>query len=432
MKVTLVRPGYGDLTEGYSLDDGRMEPLSLAILAGALPPDCDPVLCDERVAPVPIDDRTDLAAITVDTFTARRAYALADAYRARGVPVVLGGIHVSLAPEEAAAHADAIVIGDAEPVWREVIDDRRRGALRPRYHGPFGLPQGGVFPRRDLFRGKGYLPVSLVQFGRGCPFDCAYCAVSRFFDRQHHCRPVDEVIDEIARDDLRLVLFTDDNLTIDRPASRRLFAALRSRKIRWACQASVDIAKDPWLLEEMAESGCMGQLVGFESIEPDSLRWLRKPAGSRDFETYRSAIERFRAHGLLTWASFILGADHDTEESIRRTVEFAIESKFALAFFHILVPYPGTDLYARLAAEGRLLFEGRWWLHPDFRYNTATFLPKQLSPRELADLTVWANREFYSMSSIARRALEPRTNLRSVVNASVYARFNYLVRQTST
>jgi radical SAM superfamily enzyme YgiQ (UPF0313 family) len=409
-----------------------MEPLSLAILAGALPPDCDPVLCDERVAPVPVDDPTDLAAITVDTFTVRRAYALADAYRARGVPVVLGGIHVSLAPEEAEAHADAIVIGEAEPVWREVIEDRRRGALRPRYRGPFGPPQRGVLPRRDLFRGKGYLPVSLVQFSRGCPFDCAYCAVSRFFDRQHHYRPVEEVIEEIARDDLRLVLFTDDNLTIDRPASRRLFAALRSTRIRWACQASVDIAKDPWFLEEMAESGCLGQLVGFESIEPDSLRWLRKPAGGRDFEAYRSAIEQFRAHGLLTWASFMLGADHDTEDSVRRTVQFAIESKFALAFFHILVPYPGTDVYARLAAEGRLLFGGQWWLHPDFRYNTATFLPKQLSPRELADLTVWANREFYRPSSIARRALEPRTNMRSFLNASIYARFNYLVRQTST
>jgi radical SAM superfamily enzyme YgiQ (UPF0313 family) len=432
MRITLVRPGYGDMTKGYRLDEGRMEPLSLAILAGMLPPDCEPVLADERVAPIPLDAPTGLAAISIDTFTARRGYALADGYRARGVPVVIGGFHATLAPDEAALHADAVVVGDAEAVWREVVADARAGRLRRRYAGPFGPPQPGILPRRDLLRGHGYLPVSLVQYGRGCPFDCAYCAVASFFGRRHHVRPVEEVIAEIERDDLRLVLFADDNLTIDRPAARRLMAALRGRKVRWACQASVDIAQDPRLLDEMAESGCVGQLVGFEAIEPEELRWMRKPAGSRDFAVYQRAVERFREHGLLTWASFILGGDYDTEDSVRRTVQFAIESKFALAFFHVLVPYPGTDLYAQLAREERLRFEGRWWDHPDFRYNTATFLPRHFSPERLGELTVQANKAFYAWPSILSRALEPRTHLRSLRNAAIYARFNQLVRRTST
>lgn len=432
MRITLIRPGYGELIDGYRLDDGRMEPLALAILAGLLPPDCEPVLVDDRVEPVPFDAPTGLVAISVDTFTARRAYAIADQYRLRGVPVVLGGIHASLAPEEASAHADALVTGDGEGVWREVVEDARRRRLRPRYQGAFGPPQPGAFPRRDLFRGKGYLPVSLVQFGRGCPFDCAYCAVARFFDRRHHCRPVEDVIAEIERDDLRLVLFTDDNLTIDRPAVRRLMAALRGRGVRWACQASVDIAREPALLEEMAASGCLGQLVGFESIDPDSLAWLNKPAGGRDFATYQLAVRRFREHGLLTWSSFMLGADHDTEETVRRTVDFAIDAKFTLAFFHILMPYPGTELYRRLAAEGRLRFGGRWWLDEAFRYNAATFVPRHFSPERLTELTVGANKAFYAWPSILRRAFQAETHLRSLTRAAVFARFNYLVRQTST
>lgn len=432
MRVTLVRPGYGEMMEGYRLDDGRMEPLSLAILAGMLPPDCEPVLVDERAEPIPYDDPTGLVAISIDTFTARRGYAIADAFRARGVRVVLGGFHATLAPDEAAAHADAVVVGDCEPVWRAVVEDARAGRLRPRYAGPLGPPQPGVFPRRDLLKGKGYLPVSLVQFGRGCPFECSYCAVSSFFGRRHHVRPVEDVIAEIERDDLRLVLFADDNLTIDRPAARRLMAALKGRGIRWACQASVDIALDPRLLDEMAEAGCVGQLVGFEAIEAEELRWMRKPAGARDFAVYQQAVERFREHGLLTWASFILGGDYDTEDSVRRTVAFAIESKFALAFFHILVPYPGTDLYAQLEREGRLRFGGRWWDHPDFRYNTATFVPRHFTPERLGERVVQANRAFYAWPSILSRALEPRTHLRSLTNAAIYARFNQLVRRTST
>lgn len=432
MRVTLVRPGYGDLLDGYRLDDGRMEPLSLAILAGMLPEGDQPVLVDERAEPVPLDAPTDLVAITADTFTARRAYQLADEWRARGVPVVLGGVHPTILPEEAAAHADAIVVGDAEPVWRQVVEDARRQALRPRYRGAFGPPQPGVRPRRDLLRGKGYLPVSVVQFGRGCPFDCAYCAVSRFFEREHHCRPAAEVVEEIARDELRLVLFADDNLTVDRPAVRRLLAALKGRGVRWACQASVDIAKDPRLLDQMAEAGCVGQLVGFESIEPLSLGWLGRPEGMRSFETYQRAVEAFRRHGLLTWASFVLGADDDSEASIRRTVEFAIESRVTLAFFHILMPYPGTALHARLGSEGRLLFGGRWWLHPAYRYSAATFVPRRMAPDELSALCAWANREFYRIGSIARRALDLRTHLRSLANAVVFARFNLLVRATST
>ena len=432
MRLVLVKPGLGEVVDGYRLNEGRMEPLQLGILAALTPPDVEVSLYDDRMEAIPFDRPADLAAVTVDGITARRAYAISAEFRRRGVPVVLGGIHASLAPDEAALHADAVVVGDAEPVWASVIADARAGRLRPRYGGPFGEPQQGVLPRRDIFAGKGYLPVSLVQFSRGCPYHCTFCAVARYFRSEHHCRRVSEVVREIEEGGLRLVLFTDDNLTANRPAAAALCRALKPLGIRWASQVSVDVAQDPELLTLMAESGCIGQLVGFDAIDPDALRWMRKTPNLMEHDRYAHAVETLREHGFQVWASFMLGNDHDTEAGIRETVRFAIESRFTLAFFHILVPYPGTPLYARLRREGRLLYDGRWWLHPDFRYNRATFLPLHMTPEDLGRMTVWANREFYSARSMLLRLMDTKTNLGSLVKFLIYARFNLLVRRTST
>jgi radical SAM superfamily enzyme YgiQ (UPF0313 family) len=432
MKLMLIKPGIGDIIEGYRLNDGRMEPLQLGILAGLTPPDIEVVLYDERMEQIPFDKPADLVGVTVDSITARRAYAISDEFRMRGIPVVLGGIHVTLAPEEASLHADAIIRGDAEPVWADLIADARKGTMRRNYSAPFGEPQRGILPRRDLFKGKGYLPVSLIQFSRGCPFNCSFCAAARFFGSTHNCRQVEDVVREIEHDNLRLVLFTDDNLTANRSQAKALCRALKPLMVRWASQVSVDLVHDEELLELMAESGCMGQLIGFDSINPTSLRWMNKSPNLFGYDRYEKAVERLREYGFQVWASFILGNDHDSSESIRNTVRFAIDSKFALAFFHILVPYPGTALYARLQKEGRLLFDGRWWLHPKFRYNTATFVPQQLTPKELGEITVWANKEFYSARSIFLRSFDSKTNLGSIMKFLTYMRFNLLVRQTST
>ncbi len=432
MKLTLIKPAIGEIIEGYRLNDGRMEPLQLGILAAMTPPDIEVVLYDERLEGIPFEEPTDLVAITVDSITARRAYAISDAFRMRGIPVVLGGIHVTLAPEEASLHADAVVLNDAEPVWPDLISDARKGTMRQKYAAPFGDPQRGILPRRDLFKGKGYLPVSLIQFSRGCPFNCSFCAVSRFFGRVHHCRPVEDVVREIERDNLRFVLFTDDNLTANKSKAKDLCKALKPLKVRWASQASVDLVHDQELLELMAESGCMGQLIGFDSVNSRSLRWMEKTPNLVAYDGYEKAVERLREHGFQVWASFILGNDYDSPETIQNTVRFAIDSKFTLAFFHILVPYPGTVLYARLQKEGRLLFGGKWWLHPEFRYNTATFVPQQLTPEELGEITVWANKKFYSTRSVISRLFDSKTNLGSIMKFLAYVRFNLLIRQTST
>lgn len=432
MKLLLVKPGFGDIDEGYRLNDGRMEPLQLGIIAALTPPDIEVVLVDDRLEKIPFETSVDLVAITVDSITARRAYAISKRFRERGIPVILGGIHVTLLPEEASMHADAIVLGDAESAWGGLMRDFRAGKLARLYAGTFGEPQAGVIPRRDIFKGKGYLPISLIQFSRGCPFTCTFCAVARYFGSTHHCRKVEDVVREITHQDLRMVLFTDDNLTANRAMAKELCAALKPLRIRWASQTSIDVVQDPELLELMAESGCIGQLIGFDSTNPMSLRWMRKYPNLREYGHYEKAVECLRQFGFQVWASFMIGNDFDSRECIEETVRFAIESRFTLAFFHLLVPYPGTALYEELENAGRLLFGGKWWLHPNFRYNTATFLPRQMTPQELGEITVWANREFYSTRSIVSRMFDWETNLRTLMKCMMYVRFNLLIRKTST
>ena len=251
MKITLIRPNIGRLEHSLFVDEARMEPLALGVLAALTPPDVELALYDDRLEAVPYDEPTDLVAISVETFTARRAYEISAAFRQRGVPVILGGMHATLLPAEAAEHADSIYIGDAEFLWPQVVADACQGQLQPVYRAAGGPPQPGTLTRRDLFRGKRYLPLSLVQFSRGCRFACEFCAVSAYFDQRHHCRAVDETIREIEAQERPHVFFVDDNLLANPPAAKQLFRALIPLRIHWVSQASIDMTEDPELMELM-------------------------------------------------------------------------------------------------------------------------------------------------------------------------------------
>ena len=217
MKITLIKPTIGRREHSLYVDEGRMEPLMLGVLAGLTPPDIEVVLYDDRMEAIPYDEPTDLVAITVETYTARRAYEIAAEFRLRGVPVILGGMHVALLPEEAAMHADSIFVGDAETGWLQVLADARTQRLRRRYDGAPGIAQSGnVRPRRDLYAGKGYLPITLMQFSRGCRFACSFCAVSQYFGKKHYLRRIDEVVAEIESQPRHFIFFVDDNIRIVR------------------------------------------------------------------------------------------------------------------------------------------------------------------------------------------------------------------------
>ena len=425
MKITLIYPAIGNYE-----DEARMEPLSVGALAGLTPPDVEVALYDDRIEPIPFDEPTDLVGITVQIYSAKRSYQIAAEFRKRGVPVIMGGMHPTLIPEEALEHADSILINDAEGIWHQVLEDARRGRLRRIYRGEPHIPQPDTLTRRDLYKDGKYLPISLLQFGRGCRFTCTFCATSTYFTHTHYHRSIDRVLREIEDQKRKFIFFVDDNMISDIAAAKELFRALIPLKIRWVSQASINMTRDRELMSLMVKSGCLGNVIGFESINPSTLRGMKKNQNlSTGYEVYAKAIEVLRDYGLQTWAAFTVGHDGDTPDSIRRTLDFALENKFTFAAFNILLPYPGTPLYAKLQAENRLMFEGKWWLHPDYRYNHAAFHPSHMTADELTHWSFHARRNFNSISSILRRVTDFKTNMRNPLRFGVYLAYNPLFRK---
>jgi radical SAM superfamily enzyme YgiQ (UPF0313 family) len=407
-----------------------MEPLMLAVLAGMTPTDVEIALYDDRMEGIPYDEQTDLVGITVETYTARRAYEIASEYRKRGVPVILGGMHPTLLPEEAALHADSIFLGDAETMWHKVVEDARQGKLQKVYQGPPGVAQlDGATPRRDLFRGKGYLPMMLMQYSRGCHFACSFCAVSQYFDRKHYIRKIDEVLKEIEEEKRGFLFFVDDNIASDKKALKTLCRELIPLKVLWFSQASLDITRDDELMKLMADSGNVGNVMGFESITRASLRDAKKSPNLPRFSNYEHEVKVLREYGMQTWASFTLGYDNDTYDSILATMEFALKSRFTFAAFNILMPYPNTPIYRKLEQEGRHLFNGKWWLHPEYRFNQAAFVPMKMTPDELTSACHEIRQKFNSIPSLIQRFSDLKTNMRSLWSIAAYWKYTTLFRK---
>jgi radical SAM superfamily enzyme YgiQ (UPF0313 family) len=429
MKITFIKPNIGRREHSLYVDQGRMEPLMLGVLAGLTPPDVDVILYDDRMEEIPYDEQTDLVAITVETYTARRSYEIANAFRQRGVPVILGGMHATLLPEEASLHADSIFLGDAETLWPQVVEDARLGKLQKRYSGPPGVAQlGGIMPRRDIFKGKGYLPMALMQYSRGCRFACSFCAVSQYFDKKHYIRRIDEVLKEVAEQERKFVFFVDDNIASDKKALKELCRELIPIKLKWFSQASLDVTKDSELMRLMADSGCVGNVIGFESISQESLRETKKSPNLPGFSNYQNEVRILREHGMQTWAAFTLGYDNDTYDSILATMEFALENRFTFAAFNILMPYPNTPLYRKLEHEGRLLYDGKWWLHPEYRFNQAAFVPGRMTSEELTDACHAARKKYNSIPSLMYRFSDMKTNLRTLWSVAAYWKYTMLFR----
>jgi len=402
MRITLVRPNLGD----YRSSDA-MPPLAMGILA-ARAPHCKVTLYDEKVEPVPSGDRPDLAALSVETFTARRGYAIADAYRRRGVPVVMGGYHPTFLPDEALEHADAVVIGDAEGAWERLIADFEAGRMQPRYSGGNDAPLDDYRIDRSIYRGKNYGPVELVQFGRGCRFACDFCSIHSFYGTSLRVRPLDGLIAEIeSLPPGRLLFFVDDNLFGRKSDFLALLDALTPMKRRWSCQISIDVARDETMLDRMAKAGCSFALIGFESLNEASLEQMHKGWNSAS-GSYGRVVRALHQRNIGVYGMFIFGYDADTKESIERTLEFALESRLELANFNPLTPTPGSALYERLLGEGRLL-SPKWWLDPEYRYGDAIFEPRGMRAQELTDGVFEARRRFYSWGSIGSRVMQSGT-----------------------
>ncbi len=431
MTLTLIKPNIGRKGHSMYVDEGRMEPLQLGILAALTPAHVTVKLYDDRCEEIPYDEKTDLVAITVETFTARRAYEICREYQKRGVKVIMGGMHITLIPEEALEIADSIITGDAEDVWAGMISDAENGKLKRRYDAkPHAIPQEGVITRRDLFEGKGYLPITLLQFSRGCRYGCKFCASSAYFKATQYCREVEDVVKEIKSQKRKLLFFVDDNIVSDKEKAKQLFRALIPLKVRWVSQGSIDMLEDDELMRLMVKSGCLGHVIGFESINPNNISSMSKEANKkRVLNEYKDEIAKLRSWGLQTWAAFTVGHDEDTLESIKKTCEFAVNNKFTFAAFNILMPYPNTPLYEKMESEGRLLYGGKWWLNENYRFNYASFLPKNMTADELTEVSFGARAKFNSRSSIFKRALDIKTNMRSPYRFITYLLYNPLFRK---
>jgi len=407
LRVKFILPALTEATSPYwrPIKYSLFPPLGLATLAAYLRPDDDAVIIDEHVDQVACPDTgdcPDLVAIQVYITNARRAYALADAYRAKGVFVVLGGLHVTALPDEAAAHADAIFLGPGEQTFPQFLDDFRSGRPLRRYVSTSGRTLDRLPPiRRDLIHRRMYLVPNSIVVTRGCPQHCDFCYKDAFFEggRSFYTQRVDDALAEIDRLPGRHLYFLDDHLFGDPRFAGSLFDGMRGMGRLFQGAATVDSILRGNLVERSAEAGLRSLFVGFETLAPGNLARSNKRQNLG--HDYAAVTSRLHDLGIMINGSFVFGMDDDNEDVFRRTVDWAIEHGITTATFHIQTPYPGTRLFARTDAAGRILT--RDWDLYDTRH--VVYRPARLSPEALKRGYDWAYREFYRWSSIARGSL---------------------------
>jgi radical SAM superfamily enzyme YgiQ (UPF0313 family) len=356
------------------------------------------VIQDEGVEPLDLDFSADLVGISAITGTALRAYEIADELRSRGHTVVLGGVHPTLMPEEAQLHADAIVTGYAESSWPDLLRDFDRNRLGTRYDKPTGRALEGLpIAKRHLLKKKGYATVNSIEATRGCPHKCEFCVVPTAWSGVYTRRPVEEVVAELSTFEGKHALFVDLSPVEDVAYAKALYRAMIPLKIRWVGLATTRLAEDAELLRLAAQSGCKGVLIGFESINQNTLNGTRKHFHQAD--KYSEYVKRLHDHGIGIQGCFVFGFDDEDESIFERTVEFVDKAKIDLPRYAVATPFPGTPLYKRLESQGRLLH--RNWSLYDVEH--VVFQPKQMSPERLQEGLQWSWEQSYSWQSFFRR-----------------------------
>jgi radical SAM superfamily enzyme YgiQ (UPF0313 family) len=378
MRVFLIAPAATSYLWRKRRAAFTMPPMALPVLASLTPPEADVRLIDEAVEDVDLKLDADLVGLSAMTANVSRAYALADHFRSRGIPVVMGGVHPSSLPQ--------------------VLKEAAQGRLERIYKqsAPVSLETLPT-PRWDLLRANRYFIPQTVQVSRGCPMACSFCSVSSYFGRSHRSRPIPQVIAEVKALPRKLFIFVDDNIAGDPDTAKELFAAMIPLKKKWVGQCSISISENQELLDLATRSGCIGLLIGFESISPAVLRSIGKRSNLG--RKYEEAIRRIHARSIHIQGSFIFGFDDDTAEGIQSTVQFVKQNRLTGVNYCHLTPFPGTKLYADLQQEGRILHQD--WRRYDRQH--IVFRPRHFTPEELQDKIFWAYHQTYNWRSFWQR-----------------------------
>jgi len=412
MKIKIISPArqpkwgesfwdFGSLFKLVGFKAGGA-PLVLPTLAALTPSDVDVVLTDENVEPINFDENVDLVGITGMTYLISRSYEIADEYRKRGVPVVMGGIHVSGLPEEAIQHSNSVVIGEAEEIWEHIIRDAQKGNLQKFYRAPrFPDLNNSPVPRWDLLKNNKYLYFN-IQIGRGCPYNCEFCTVTLFNGRGYRHKPVEKVMEEIVVlqkiDKRKGLFFNDDNILSNPSYIKHIFKQLVNKKVEWWCQASINRLKEDEMLKLMYDAGCREIFVGFESVSEKSLVSMHKNQINK-VEEYAETIKKVHSHGIGVFGSFVFGSDGEDETVFKKTEKFIMNNNILFAMVNILTPGIGTALRERLDKEGRLL---------DANYDMGNgefvcFKPQLMSPQLLQQKREELVSSIYSYNNLYQR-----------------------------
>ncbi len=381
---------------------GFLPPLALAILDSLTPSHHDVRIVDDIVEEIDFSGSYDLVAITAMTMQIERAYQIADAFRDRGVKVIMGGMHPTVMPQETKQHADSVVIGEADNLWEQILADCESNRLQDFYQDTsFPDLQRPIIPKWDNLNLGIYpkrigakLPMMPIFTTRGCPLGCGFCSVTKFFGKSTRVKPISHVIQEIESTGATEYLFVDDNITCNPDYSRELFQALSGKNLNWMSQISTTVMKNPDLIDLAAKAGCSGVLVGVESLNQSSLKSVHK--GFNKVEQYEEMIERMHKNGINPCLSFIFGFDEDTLEQFELTVEFCKKNKIGYATFWILTPLPGTELFVQMENEGRIEYDN-WSM---FDLTNVVFQPRNFSKQQLHESYWKYYQELYSAKSI--------------------------------
>ncbi len=397
MKIELVRVTH-ERVRPWQVFLGS---LALPVLAALTPPNIEVRITDERTEWIDYESDADLIGLTYFTADAHRAYKTADEFRKRGKFVVMGGPHASMLPEEAICHADSVVIGEAELVWRDLLSDFQKGSAGKLYQSKTPVKMENFpLPGRNLVKQRGFTTIEMVETSRGCPFSCDFCYIPTLFGRGYRLRPVEDVIKEIKTLKKRHLSFTDDNLVGNLDRAKDLFKKLIPLRKKWFGNFSLARVNDTELLKLAAQGGCIRMGLGFESVSQKSLDGVNK--GFNKVKRYQEIVKKIHDQGIAILAYFMFGFDEDDVSIFPRTVEFIEKNSIDRPIFFILTPAPKTRLYQRLLLERRIIETD--WSHADG--TNVMFRPKLMTADELQEGYRWVTDQVYSLSSITRRCLK--------------------------